>query len=339
MVQRCEVMGRSARIGTFGTSLVASIVAVVALTGCGSGKSSTAKPPATSAATTTTEPNRNGPFAVGRRTETFVDSSRKTSRNGNIAEKPTRTLETIIEYPAQGTPDPNHEVAGAAPVSGRFPIVAYVHGFGAHADNPYLHPWAAAGFVAVAPKFPLTNTDTPGGPNLSDIANEPADVSFVLSQMLRLPTRDADLQRIIDPSSIGVMGASAGASVAFEVSYAPGTRFNGIKAAIEQSGGCPRCPPDTYPVGVSVPLMLMHGTADPAAPYQWSANEFVAARSPKYFVTLAGAKHIQYDEPWLSISVRASIDFFDRSLKSQDAALSRLATDANVPGRARLQQG
>lgn len=246
--------------------------------------------------------------------------------------------ETIIEYPAQGAPDPNREVVGATPVSGRFPIVVYVHGYGAHADDPYLHPWAAAGFIAVSPKFPLTNTDTPGGPNLSDITNEPADVSFVLSQVLRLAPRDSDLQRIIDPTSIGVMGASAGATVAFQVTYPLGTRDKRIKAAIEQSGGC-QCPSDTFPVGVQVPLMVMHGTLDPAAPYQWSTREYAAARSPKDFVSLVGAKHVQYDEPWLSISERASIDFFDRYLKTQNAALHQLATDANVPGRARLQQG
>nr|MDP9335334.1 hypothetical protein [Actinomycetota bacterium] len=213
-----------------------------------------------------------------------------------------------------------------------------VHGYGAHADDPYLHPWAAAGFIAVSPKFPLTNTDTPGGPNLSDITNEPADVSFVLSQVLRLAPRDSDLQRIIDPTSIGVMGASAGATVAFQVTYPLGTRDKRIKAAIEQSGGC-QCPSDTFPVGVQVPLMVMHGTLDPAAPYQWSTREYAAARSPKDFVSLVGAKHVQYDEPWLSISERASIDFFDRYLKTQNAALHQLATDANVPGRARLQQG
>jgi len=316
----------------------AGVLVMAALAGCSSDKTASpgrATTTARGASTTTAGQNRNGPFAVGRRTETFIDPNRKTPANGTVAEAPTRTLETIIEYPARGTANPDSELEDAPPVSGQFPIVVYLHGFGAHADDPYLHPWAAAGFVAVAPKFPLTNTDAPGGPNLADVANEPADVRFVVSQMLHLPTRDADLQRIIDPNAIGVMGGSAGAFVAFEVTYPSPSLDARIKATIEESGSGPH---GTYPVGASAPLMLIHGTADPVAPYQWSEQEFSVARSPKYFVTLDGAKHIQYDEPWLSISVRASIDFFDRYLKGQAAGLRQLSSDANVSGKASLQQ-
>ena len=69
-------------------------------------------------------------------------------------------------------PDPDHPITGAAPAPGRFPVALFVHGFSAHASNPYLQYWAAAGFIAVAIKFPLTNADAPGGPNLTDTVNE-----------------------------------------------------------------------------------------------------------------------------------------------------------------------
>src|SRR5437660_140117 len=91
-----------------GTAIAASLGG--ALASCGSGKWANAGAPeaatAAAARTTTTKPYRNGPFGVGRRTEMFVDASRPTSQNGAIPWKPTRTLETIIEYPARGTPDP-----------------------------------------------------------------------------------------------------------------------------------------------------------------------------------------------------------------------------------------
>ncbi len=45
-----------------------------------------------------------GKYAVGMRTETFVDSSRSTNANGDVPGKPTRTLLTAIYYPAQGVP-------------------------------------------------------------------------------------------------------------------------------------------------------------------------------------------------------------------------------------------
>ena len=326
------------------SAAVAAVVGLLAAA-CGS-TGTTARPAPTTqarAGTGTTRAHR-GPFAVGRRTETFTDTSRKTPANGSVPERPSRTLETLIMYPAQGRPDPDHQVEGAAPASGRFPMVVYVHGFSAHAEGPYLHYWAAAGFVAVAPSFPLTNTDAPGGPNIADAVNEPADVSFVISGMLHLPAREADVQRIIDPAAVAVMGTSLGAGVAHEVAYNTRSRDPRVKAAVEVAGGCTACagngldPSGTYFAGASVPLMLIHGTADPVVPYQGSVQEFARAPSPKYLVTLMGAKHVQFDQPWETIAARSTIDFFDRYLAHDDDGLRKLMADASVPNLASLEQ-
>jgi pimeloyl-ACP methyl ester carboxylesterase len=89
--------------------------------------------------------------------------------------------------------------------------------------------------------------------------------------------------------------------------------------------------------GPSLPLMLIHGTADPFAPSQSSVDEFKRAPGPKYLVTLVGAKHIAFDEPWETVAVRAMIDFFDHSLKHEERALHQLRKDATVPRVARLR--
>jgi hypothetical protein len=85
--------------------------------------------------------------------------------------------------------------------------------------------------------------------------------------------------------------------------------------------------------------MLMHGTADPVALYSSTAALFAAAHTPKYFLTLDGAQHIQYEEPWLSVSTHAATDFLSGYLKHDDAALAHLKSDAGVPGKSQLQQG
>ena len=48
-----------------------------------------------------------------------------------------------------------------------------------------LTAWAAAGYVVAAPLFPLSSSETPGGPDGGDIGSQPGDMSFVIGQMLK----------------------------------------------------------------------------------------------------------------------------------------------------------
>src|SRR5262245_1077995 len=117
-----------------------------------------------------------GPYAVGVRSLTLVDSTRQTPPHDGLPGLPWRTLPTQVWYPAVGT-------AGAEPVpdaplaaGGPFPLVLNSHGFGdINVGESYL-ALARRGFVVASPTFPLTNTGTPGGPYLADAANQPADV-------------------------------------------------------------------------------------------------------------------------------------------------------------------
>jgi len=90
--------------------------------------------------------------------------------------------------------------------------------------------------------------------------------------------------------------------------------------------------------GPSVPVMFIHGTADPVAPIEHSAQEDAKAPAPKFLVSLVGAEHVQFGPPWEPIAARATIDFFERYLEDDEGALRRLQTDANVAGVAGLQQ-
>ena len=134
-----------------------------------------------------------GPHAVGVRSLTLVDSTRETPAHAGLPALPSRTLPTQVWYPADGP-------AGAAPVAnaplaagGPFPLVASSHGFGElNVGEAYLAiALARRGFVVAAPTFPLTNLTAPGGLDLVDAANQPADVRFVIDQMLALSDGDS----------------------------------------------------------------------------------------------------------------------------------------------------
>lgn len=298
------------------------------------------------------KPDHNGPFAVGARIETFVDSTRPTPANGGAAGSPTRTLATLILYPAQGKPggddaavanadtpaDLARVLANRAPLlgAGRFPTVVYAHGLcGGEAYLAY--PLAAAGFVVVAPSFPLTNKES-GICAGSDAVNQPGDVSFLISKMQHLAGRDHNLQSIVDTKAVGVTGASLGAATALGVAANSCCRDPRIRAAVSIAGSEAPYPNGAYFTGKAVPLLVIHGNADPAAPYQGSVKVFADAPAPKFFVTLIGAAHIQFGAPWDSVVSHAQADFFDRYLKAQTAALGKLQADASVTGVANIEQ-
>ncbi len=74
----------------------------------------------------------------------------------------------------------------ATHVPGGFPQIVFGHGFAVTPATYYLllRAWARAGYVVAAPVFPKENAQAPGGPDESDLVNQPRDMSFVITCML-----------------------------------------------------------------------------------------------------------------------------------------------------------
>jgi len=70
---------------------------------------------------------------------------------------------------------------------GPYPLVVFSHGFGANgpAYGFFIRQWTEAGYVVAAPTFPPTHAGTAGGPDVSDYNQQPADVSFVITKLLK----------------------------------------------------------------------------------------------------------------------------------------------------------
>lgn len=260
---------------------------------------------------------------VGLRVFHFVDRSRIARfRNGTSGP---RKLTTYVRYPTAA--------------KGPLPLVVFCHGF-ALLPSTYtrlLDAWARAGYVVAAPLFPVENEDARGGPDEADLVNQPDDVSFVISRLLRLDrSRRSRLHGLIDPHRIAVAGHSDGGETAFAVAYERHYLDWRVRLAIVLSGAA--LPPQTVlPRGASPPLLAAQGSADTINPPNVTRELFLDAARPKYMLILLHAEHLPpytHDRRQLAIVEQVTIAFLDHYFKH--APLHRLLAAGKAPGVARL---
>ncbi|MGZ6617564.1 MAG: alpha/beta hydrolase family protein, partial [Solirubrobacteraceae bacterium] len=229
-------------------------------------------------------------FAVGEIVLRFTDRGRRVSYPGHG--RPPRTLVTVIRYPAAG-PASRVDVPGAPPArtNAPFPLIVFAHGFNI-TPEPYrrlLESWARAGYVVAAPIFPLTNANAPGGPNESDLINQPRDMSFVISRMLAASAGSGVLSGLVNQRQVAVAGQSDGGSTALATAYNRNFFDRRVRGAMILSGA--RIPGvDGYDFPAPAPpLLAAQGTADttnaPASTYHY----FRLAPHPKFLLSLLGA--------------------------------------------------
>jgi fermentation-respiration switch protein FrsA (DUF1100 family) len=209
----------------------------------------------------------------------YVDKSRTiTLPSGKRVPRP---VTTVFWYPP------------ARDGNGPFPLIVFGHGFGARPSwyRRLLHGWAEAGYVVAAPVFPLGNANAPGGPNESDIVNQPRDMSFVITRVLAASASGRGaFAGLVDPEKVAVAGQSDGAMTAFATAYESRWRDDRVKAALVLSGAI--LGPRRYVERAAVPLLAVQGTADTTNEPKYAHRLFRAAGRPKFLLMLRGAGHL-----------------------------------------------
>ncbi len=209
-----------------------------------------------------------------------TDPGRPTSANGDYAGAPGRTLKGRVWRPAKA-------------VGGGSPLVLYSHGFmSSHAEGEYLGRFLAThGYTTVAVDYPLTNGSAPGGPLVVDVINQPADVSFVLDQILaRNATEGDELYQSIDPDRVVAVGLSLGGLTTELVAFHRQLADSRIKAAVSIAGPTSNLSRAFFETR-SLPFLMLAGELDAIVPYAENALPVLQKVPDAILVTLKSASH------------------------------------------------
>jgi dienelactone hydrolase len=244
------------------------------------------------------------PFAIKERTVTF--------KRGK-----TRPLKTTIWYPA-----------GAGP----FPLVLFSHGLTSEpsAYASILRAWARAGFVVAAPAYPHTAYGVKDF-DVLDVINQPADASYVISQVLGLGMTDGDsLKGLIDSGRIAAAGHSAGGITT--IGMFSGNRDDRLKAGIVLAGERVLNAPFSGPAAA---MLFVHGKLDKTVPYADGLKAFAAVPWSRAMMTVTKGSHVAITKEFGPV-IDTTADFLRWSLYGDAAAKERLKADATKGGTATL---
>jgi predicted dienelactone hydrolase len=200
--------------------------------------------------------------------------------------------------------------------------------------------------VVAAPAFPLTNQHAPGGheSGFRDLVNQPADLSFVLTQLLRSAQEAGDpLATRIDAGAVAVLGHSLGGATVLGLTRKNCCRDERFRASI--FAAAPVLLGDAFgadPLSAEgPPTLIIQGTADHSVAYSNGPQLYGLIQPPRFLLGLADAGHSEALEsqaepaiPARDAAQRATIAFLNAVFRGADTKLDQtlavLAAAGNI---------
>ena len=226
-----------------------------------------------------------GPYEVVSEGFTAVDESRTTQAYKGFPGLPTRTLDGGIWRP-ENLAQPG-------------PLVIYSHGFMSfRQEGLYLNRFLAShGYTVVAVDYPLTGLWAPEGPLMTDVVNQPGDISFLIDTLLQ---RNADtfdtLFNTIDPEKIAVAGVSLGGLTSILATFHRKLQDPRIAALVSIAGPTSIFTPEFFE-GRDLPFLMVYGGGDAIVPHDDNALPVLSKYPDVTLVTLKDASHAGFSQP------------------------------------------
>lgn len=246
-----------------------------------------------------------------------------------------RPLPVTVWYPGAGRAG-GEPRRGAGVADGRFPVVVFSHGLtGLPADyGPLLSRWAAAGFVVAAPAYPHTSRGV-ASHNVLDVLNQPADASYVLTEVLALDGAGGDpLHGHLATDRVAAAGHSAGGITT--VGLFTAGRDQRLDAGIVLAGSALGV--GTAFSGPVAPQLFVHGELDGVVSYAAGKAAYDLVPWPKAMLSLPDGDHgqslLHAGNRAFAVVIDVTVEFLRWALYGDGAAKGRLTATATRDGLA-----
>jgi dienelactone hydrolase len=278
-----------------------------------------------------------GTFQVGEQELTLAEPAHEGSAGQYLTQ---RMLVIDIRYPRA------QQSGAVRPASGPFPLIMFAPGF-MQCDSPYsdlLDAWASAGYVVAAVNFPRTDCRVGTAAYEPDLVNQPGDMSYALSELLKLTAHPGSLlSGLLNSRQVGAAGQSDGGDTVAALAANACCADHRLAAAAVLSGAEWPPMPGPYFADGAPPMLFVQGSADTINP-PWTSVQLYSAdkERARYYLDLFGATHtVPYwgTNQVEQIVARVTLAFFDRYLLGAASALQTMTRAGNVSGAALVTAG
>jgi dienelactone hydrolase len=289
-----------------------------------------------------------GSFRTGLRYMTFTEPAHVAPTGKHLGP---RSLLTEIRYPVAGQPAPATGSAGGTtphtpPAKGPLPLIIFAPGF-MQCGGPYsrmLQAWASAGYVVVTIDFPHSDCKVGNTATEADMVNQPGDVSYVITKLLRLDAAPHNLfSGLLRTDQIAITGQSDGGDTVAAIAANTCCADHRVRAVIVESGAEWAPMPGRYFTRRPVPMLFTQGDRDTINPAVLSRQMYLADRvRDRFYLDLLGASHTRPywgRNPSERIVVKVTLAFLDRFVLGQAAQGPAMRSAGNVRGLAIFVSG